>query len=734
MSKERLDKVSNYIPWNIPIQHSSILMSYTGALHKVYRVISLIDLTRVSVDEKVSISKQINDVFSMMENKWSIWIEDKKQLVDAYPLMEEDKVSKALKMLDDDRRQDISGIHYKNTLYMTFVYNPGITNPSDFEEQIEKNLKLFNTTINHFIDSMASLVIFNELSQDETATYLYQCLSGKDCQVRWDAWTDDFGDGLIDQQVTKCPAKIGDKYIVVLGIKKFPPAFMNDMSNALQNVFCNYRQVIRLNFKDRNKGIEELEARERQWIETDQKILPGIWNFFNRRHQETPHINEAILEKAGNCYGLKQELIRGATNVCDYTHTFILIGEDQHKVIQDAEKIKSALNTAQFVIFFETKNTLAAWLGSLPGNVNNPRKHLMSITHLSDLLPISSKYQGIQKNKLGLNALCLAKTEDTSPFWFNLDGHAMMIGPTGSGKSYFLCAMMAFFSQYHHAQLFAFDKGKSLKTTTEAFDGKHIDLKNRAMQPLRKIDHEQEFKWAVSWIMELLHLANFQIKSATENQVQDALRSLKTRPVDERTISGLIDFADSEIRDALKQYKNTEIDGKSVDDAISEKTWICFEMGRMFEENNKIAILILLFIFHEIENRLRRSIPTLIILDEVWLYLENTIFSMRIKLWLKTFRKLWGYVVFATQELDDIQNSSIYSSLENSTHTEIWLPNRKALKEENKIFFRKAGLSDIEINQLSIKSPQKDYLIKQPEGKRWIQIGGGKITRSLLSG
>ena len=35
--KQKIDKLSNYISWNIPISDTSILMSYSGSLHKVYR-------------------------------------------------------------------------------------------------------------------------------------------------------------------------------------------------------------------------------------------------------------------------------------------------------------------------------------------------------------------------------------------------------------------------------------------------------------------------------------------------------------------------------------------------------------------------------------------------------------------------------------------------------------------------------------------------------------------------
>jgi len=725
--KQRIDNLSNYISWNIPVPETKILMSYSGVLHKVYRAYG-IDISAMSIHEKESISDQVNNAFSRIDKGWSIWLDEVKTRFH----YKGDSFFKTHThhLLEQDRIEDMTGKYYKRTLYITFVCDPEINDPSELITESDQNIKKFEATINKIIGALSSIIVFDEISKDETASYLHQCISGNQKYIRWDDQTHDFSDGLIDQEVTKNPAMLGDKYILVIGVKKFPPASMPEMIKGINNICCNYRQVIRLIFKDRSKAIDDLEARERQWVESDQKILPGIWNFFNRKNEPYIHINDAIKEKAGNCYGLKQMLIMGKTNVCDYTHNFILTGADKKKLSRDAEVIISVLNASGFVSFLETKNTMAAWLGSLPGNMNNPRKHPMSITHLSDLLPISKKYQGKYENSRGLPALCLVKTEDTEPFWFNLDGHTMMVGPTGSGKSYALSAIMASFYRYPNAQIFAFDKGESLKTTSIAFGGQCIELSDHVIQPLRDIDTKHDFDWAVDWINILINNRLDDQYANIRSRIMDALRSLKRRPKKERTLSEFMNFTTPEIREILNHYKGSVIDGDT--ENIMGHDWICFEMGSMFENNSEIAVPVLLNLFYMIEKRLKKGIPTLIVLDEVWLYLENTIFAQRIRLWLKTLRKLWGYVVFATQEIDDLQDSSIYTSLENSTHTEIWLPNKKARKDEISKFYRKSGLTNTEIEQISIKAPKQNYLIKQPEGSRWIQFGGGEITKSIF--
>ncbi|KPA14727.1 conjugal transfer protein TrbE, partial [Candidatus Magnetomorum sp. HK-1] len=676
------------------------------------------------------------NAFSKIEKGWSLWVDE----VKTHFHYKGDSCFKTHthKLLEQDRMRNKTDNYYKSQLYITFVYNPGINDSSDLIKKTDQNINDFETTINKIIGALTSILFFTELSRDETAQYLHQSISGEKKIMRWNDHTHDFSDGLIHKEVAKNPAMIGDKYIVVVGIKQFPPASMPEITKRLNNVGCNYRQVIRLIFKDRSKAIDDLEARERRWVESDQKILPGIWNFFNRRNESTIPINDAIKEKAGNCYGLKQLLIMGKTNVCDYTHNFILTGTDKQQLSKEAEFIIAVLNVSGFAAFLETKNTLAAWLGSLPGNMNNPRKHPMSITHLSDLLPISTKYHGKQQNSLGLPALSIVNTEDTEPFWLSLDGHTMMIGPTGSGKSFALCAIMSFFYRYQNAQIFAFDKGGSLKNTTHYFEGKDIDLSKHFIQPLRNLDTKQDFDWAVEWIITLINNQLDDRSGIIRNSIIDSLKSLKRRPKEERTLSGFMNFTNTEIREVLSHYKDSVLDGVSNDICANDwpysitHDWFCFEMGSLLENNSETVVPVLLYLFYMIEKRLDKESPTLIVLDEVWLYLENTIFSQRIRLWLKTLRKMWGYVVFATQEIDDLQESSIYTSLENSTQTEIWLPNKKAKKDKISKFYTQSGLSTIEIEQIATKTPRQDYFIKQPEGSRWIQLSNTEFSKIVF--
>ena len=69
------------------------------------------------------------------------------------------------------------------------------------------------------------------------------------------------------------------------------------------------------------------------------------------------------------------------------------------------------------------------------------------------------------------------------------------------------------------------------------------------------------------------------------------------------------------------------------------------------------APAVLAYLFHRIEGRLDGR-PTLLIIDEGWLALDDDGFAGQIREWLKTLRKKNASVVFATQSLSDIDGSA----------------------------------------------------------------------------
>src|SRR5204862_1146441 len=134
------------------------------------------------------------------------------------------------------------------------------------------------------------------------------------------------------------------------------------------------------------------------------------------------------------------------------------------------------------------------------------------------------------------------------------------------------------------------------------------------------------------------------------------------------------------------------------------------------------APAVLAYLFHRIEGRLDGR-PTLLIVDEGWLALDDPSFGARLREWLKTLRKKNASVVFATQSLADIETSAIAASIIESCPTRLFLPNDRAAEPQIAAAYQRFGLNDRQIEILSRAIPKRDYYCQSRQGNRLFELG-----------
>jgi type IV secretion system protein VirB4 len=144
------------------------------------------------------------------------------------------------------------------------------------------------------------------------------------------------------------------------------------------------------------------------------------------------------------------------------------------------------------------------------------------------------------------------------------------------------------------------------------------------------------------------------------------------------------------------------------------------------------ASAVLAYLFHRIEDRLDGR-PTLLIVDEGWLALDDEGFAGQLREWLKTLRKKNASVVFATQSLADIDGSRIAPAIIESCPTRLFLPNERALEPQIAAIYRRFGLNDRQVEILSRATPKRDYYCQSRRGNRLFELGLGEIALALTA-
>ena len=255
-----------------------------------------------------------------------------------------------------------------------------------------------------------------------------------------------------------------------------------------------------------------------------------------------------------------------------------------------------------------------------------------------------------------------------------------------------------------------------------------------AFQPLARIDDSYERAWAADWIVAILMREGVQITPEVKEHLWTALTSLASAPVGERTITGLAVLLQSnDLKQALRPFCVGGAYGRLLDaetEHLGSADMQAFEIEGLVGTGAAPAVLA--YLFHRIGDRLDGR-PTLLIIDEGWLALDDEGFAGQLREWLKTLRKKNASVIFATQSLSDIDGSNIAPAIIESCPTRLLLPNERAIEPQITAIYRRFGLNDRQIEILARATPKRDYYCQSRRGNRLFELGLSEVGLALCA-
>jgi len=328
----------------------------------------------------------------------------------------------------------------------------------------------------------------------------------------------------------------------------------------------------------------------------------------------------------------------------------------------------------------------------------------------------------------------------SSPFRLNLHvgdvGHTLIFGPTGSGKSTLLALIAAQFRRYQTAQIYAFDKGKSMYPLTLAVGGNHYDLgasETLAFAPLSQLESDADKAWAAGWLETLITMQGVKVDPDHRNAINRQLDLMAAS--EHRSLSDFVSGVQKrDIKDALQHYTVDGPMGNLLDaeeDSLTLSAFQTFEIEELMNMGDRNLVPVLLYLFRRIEKRLTGA-PSLIILDEAWLMLGHPAFREKIREWLKVLRKANCAVILATQSISDADKSGIMDVLKESCPTKICLPNGAARESGTREFYERVGFNERQIEIVATATPKREYYVASPDGRRLFDMALGPITLSFV--
>jgi type IV secretion system protein VirB4 len=672
------------------------------------------------------------------------------------------------RLIDIERAQQFQSedAHFESEYFLTLTYLP----PEEAEEKIkgwmfegkresrsgaERALDFFKSRIETFEDVFGSLFQVRRLRavrgsddrgyrwvHDRLLRYVHRCVTTLDHPLVRPDIPIHLNDVLATTDIVAGIApRIGRKHLRTIAIDGFPRLSFPGILGAVDSLPIEYRWHTRAIFLDSEQARGLLDKTRKKW----RSRIRG-WRDQLLRTDSGP-VNLFAQEMATDAEEAMGVAASGEVQFCLYNSGILSYHENEAQVEENAALIVKTIQNLGFACRVETVNAIEAWRGSLPGDgYRNVRRVLIHTLNLADMMPITAVWAGRKENPSQLMPkhsppVLYAATTGATPFRLNLHvgdlGHTLMVGPPGSGKSTFLGLTAAQWFRYPHARVFAFDKGYSLFVLTKAAGGEFYDIGGEKTQwafcPLREIDTQSDVAWAVDWIESLCALQQFNVTPRHRNAIAEAVYLLQNSPT--RTLTELVaNVQDTEVREALNYYTLGGPMGHLLDseyDMLGSGRFLTFETEHLMNLGEKAVVAVLLYLFRRIEKRLDGS-PTLVPLDEAWVYLRHPLFRERVRDWLKTLRKLNGVVLLATQNLSDIFNSPIRDVVLESCPTKVLLPNAEAANPASRQFYESIGMNEREIDIVQKSIPKQQYYVVSSDGRRLIALGLGGVALSFV--
>ena len=531
-----------------------------------------------------------------------------------------------------------------------------------------------------------------------------------------------------------------------VSIKLFADKVIPQIFSDLEDLPFPFRSVTRLIGLSKEEAIKTIKNVEKYQFG---KRYNAFQILFNGLHggRKLDNGDQTRVDKAKEAAAARYELQQNQVSYGYYTFSVIVGGKTIEEATNRADEVRRLIGTFGFTAKDDKFNAIDVYFGAMPGNVKqNIRMAPMDSKALADMLPLSSVYDGDPYDKVFEAPNLFTTMADDRIFYFNNKvkdvGHTMILGRTGSGKSTLLGLIEASFLKYaskytdgrgkvHNvgSQVFIFDKGSSSKVLTMTSGGKFYDMGSpeaASFQPLRNIHINKTLEWAFDWVTMIVAQEMPSLAENVENRskIKDAIQSLATMEPDERTLTRLRWLInDKDLQAALEPYCQGGAYGNyfdKIEQGIQSANITTFEMGEIMEKE-KVVTPILDYLFHVIQTqKTNKGIPTLIVLDECWVFFKNKKMADKIAEWLKVLRKQNAAVIFATQSIEDIENSSIASAVKSACMTKIFLPDTEG--GTNPELYEKYALSQKAIHTIQNSRPQRDYLYTSEYGVRKFQL------------
>jgi type IV secretion/conjugal transfer VirB4 family ATPase len=430
-----------------------------------------------------------------------------------------------------------------------------------------------------------------------------------------------------------------------------------------------------------------------------------------------------------------------------YAMTVVLYDRDPVALERSVAACTKAFAAHDAQVIEERYNLLNAWVATVPGNYayNLRSMHLLDANY-ADLSLLCADDAGDEQNiHLGRESLAVLETTHGTPYQLNLHvhdvGHTLVLGATGSGKSFFLNFLIAHLQRYSPRTLI-FDLGGSYERLTASFGGRalHVTLDRPAfmINPFCLSPTPSNLQFLFTFTKVLIQTGGqYAMTRADDQALFEQLETIYALDRDQRRLLTLANI----LPRALAQHLQRWVQGgqyAGLFDHVEDTLTLAPFQYVDFEGLDRMPLVLepLLFYF------LHRATTTVhdpalagtlkvFALDEAWRFLRDPAIRAYVAEALKTWRKKNALVLLATQSSDDLRQSELLRVAIESCPTTCFLSNPQIDRAAYQELFH---LNATETDLIATLIPRQQILLKQPEVAKVLNVHVDAISAALFSG
>ena len=407
--------------------------------------------------------------------------------------------------------------------------------------------------------------------------------------------------------------------------------------------------------------------------------------------------------------------------------TTVLFDRDAQAVERMTAEAIKVMAGHDGTFFEETYNLLNAWLAVVPGNsAHNLRRLALLETNCADLSFLFTLDRGSPRCRhLDRDALAIFETRHQTPFHFALHvqdvGHALVLGATGSGKSFLLNFLLTHAQKYEPMTV-VFDLGHSYRKLATLLQGSYLELGLRqhgiTINPFALEPTPENVHFLHAFVRVLLESSDgYRLSDLEDREVYEAVENVYVLDRTQRRLFTLANLLPRALSTRLSKW----IEGgryadlfDHVEDTLNVQRFQVFDFDAMRAYPALIEPL-LFYVLH----RVRACIDDpstaglkLCVMDEAWRFIQHATLRAYVEEALKTWRKRNGAMLLATQSIDDFVSADLLRTIIEGCPTKLLLANPALDRARYAELFR---LNATELDLLTELIPRRQMLLKRPD-------------------